>query len=807
MIKNIVNYPKRKVIHTIILLFGLLIIAIIANAAYTCININRDMLRYIREDALGRLNIAKATHDQQIEKLKTISLFAKEQNQNFCTFLDYDNVQAITYMLKSLVTIHDVDFAAIFNEDNMLVTAYPKRPLVLDAKMSELLIGNREDGVSLSQLPVTLVQSMLPPLEHVGNRTICICFRSVIPLLHDTGDQYGHVVLVKMVNGNRNLITHMSRLAEARVTYFDKNRSALLTSFDQPIVPFPENGELSFGKQKFITATQNLLNEKGELTAYLAVAKNHSAYYAQRQKLLTGTLFPFVLTALTSIALFVLLKKRVFNRVQSLSRALRYVSGGKEDMSIRIPIGRKQEEREPSDEVEVMCQDFNQMMEKLEHTYSQMLAARKEVESINLELEERVKDRTAQLFAMYKDLEAEMKGRQLADEQRRTLEKSLEQARKMEAIGNLAGGIAHDFNNILTSVFGFTELALGDVEKGSKMEKSLQEVYAAGKRAKDLVKQILAFARQSDEAVKPVQPSIVIKEVVKFIRSSIPSTIEIKQSIESDAFIMGNPTQIHQIFMNLCTNAAYAMENDGGVLGLNLKEIAIPSDLNRQKVKLKQGHYVEINVSDTGTGISPEIISSIFEPYFTTKGPGEGTGMGLAMVQGIVEAYGGRITVDSELGKGTTFTVYLPTSEKRDTQITIRPESLPTGTERILFVDDEAPIARMGSEILERLGYSVTARTSSIEAMELFRSSPNDFDLVISDMTMPNVTGDQLAVKLMNIRQDIPVILFTGYSTKITEETADELGIKAFSYKPIVMSDLAKTVRKVLDESKAQTLH
>lgn len=382
------------------------------------------------------------------------------------------------------------------------------------------------------------------------------------------------------------------------------------------------------------------------------------------------------------------------------------------------------------------------------------------------------------------------------------MEGQLHQAQKLESIGNLAGGIAHDFNNILSSVIGFTELALDDVEKGTHIEDNLQEIYAAGKRAKDLVKQILAFARQSDEERKPIQVDLIIKEVLQFIRSSIPTTIEIRQNIESESLIMGSSTQTHQILMNLCTNAAYAMENEGGTLEVNLKDITVDRSANWELLGLKIGDYIEIKVSDTGTGIQPEILNKIFDPYFTTKGPGEGTGMGLAMVQGIIESYGGKITFESELGKGTKFTICLPIAKKRSGQDAYVPEQLPTGTERILFVDDEAPIAKMGGQILERLGYSVTTRTSSIEALELFQGRPNDFDLVVTDMTMPNLAGDKLAVELMKIRPDIPVILCTGYSKKISDEIASELGIKAFAYKPVVKVDLAKTVRKVLDEAK-----
>ena len=257
------------------------------------------------------------------------------------------------------------------------------------------------------------------------------------------------------------------------------------------------------------------------------------------------------------------------------------------------------------------------------------------------------------------------------------LKKQLLQAQKMESIGNLAGGIAHDFNNILSSIIGFTELALDETQKGTVLEDSLQEVYSAGKRAKDLVKQILAFARQSDEKRRPIQPGTVAKEVLQLIRSTIPTSIEIRQDINSDSWIFGNVTQLHQVLMNLCTNAAQAMEKLGGVLNVRLKDVFIDKD--ELSIGMKSGDYVEIKVSDTGAGIAPEFIESIFEPYFTTKGPGKGTGMGLAMVKGLVESYIGKITVDSQLGKGATFTLYLPITKKTINPRRVCPRTASTG--------------------------------------------------------------------------------------------------------------------------------
>ena len=381
------------------------------------------------------------------------------------------------------------------------------------------------------------------------------------------------------------------------------------------------------------------------------------------------------------------------------------------------------------------------------------------------------------------------------------LQKRLIQAQKMESFGQLAGGIAHDFNNMLSAIMGYTELALDEAEKRSSIEDYLQEVYAASKRAKDLVAQILAFARQSDEELKPIQVGAIAKEVLKLIRPSTPTSIEIREDFNTDAFILGNAIQVHQIMMNLCTNAAHAMEKDGGVLEICLADIRIEDNPEFSALKLKPGDYVKLTVSDTGTGIPEEILGAIYEPYFTTKSPGEGTGMGLAMVYGIVENHGGRINVQSEVNKGSVFTLYLPVVEECADHPPYESLDLPGGSENILFVDDEASIAEMNKQILEHLGYSVTTRTDSMEALDLFRKMPAFFDLLITDMTMPTMTGDQLATEIMAIRQDLPVILCTGYSRKISEETAFEIGIRALAYKPIIKADLAKTVRQVLDES------
>jgi PAS domain S-box-containing protein len=380
------------------------------------------------------------------------------------------------------------------------------------------------------------------------------------------------------------------------------------------------------------------------------------------------------------------------------------------------------------------------------------------------------------------------------------LEAQLLQAQKMEAIGTLAGGIAHDFNNILTSVLGYTELVLGDVPKGSQAERDLQEVVKAGRRARDLVSQILTFSRQTRHELKPLDPGPIIKEALKLLRASIPTTIEIKQHMaRTEANVLADPTQIHQILINLCTNAAHAMADNGGVLEVTLAKDTVDSVFASRHPDVKAGDYLVLAVSDTGHGIAPAIRDRIFDPFFTTKRRGEGTGMGLAVVQGIVTSCGGAITVSSEIGKGSTFRVFLPCcSGDADREGAVE-VSVPKGNERILFVDDEPSIVAMAERMLARLGYSVKSTTSSVEALSLFRDGSGEFDLVITDLTMPKLTGEQLAAELIRIRRDIPIIVCTGYSKILTEGGITKPGICAVVTKPLIIHDIAKSIRDVLD--------
>jgi PAS domain S-box-containing protein len=392
--------------------------------------------------------------------------------------------------------------------------------------------------------------------------------------------------------------------------------------------------------------------------------------------------------------------------------------------------------------------------------------------------------------------------RKQAEEEKKKLEAQLGQAQKLESIGTLAGGIAHDFNNILAAIIGYTELAMNDISEPIKAGGELKEVLKAGDRAKSLVSQILAFSRQTETKHSPLTLQPIIKESIKMMRSVIPTTIEIRQNLVDSGLVMSDPTQINQIIMNLCTNAVHAMDWTGGVLEVSLKRVSINGDEKTPDLDLPPGHYLKLSVSDTGQGMTPEVMARIFDPYFTTKEVGRGTGLGLSVVHGIVKSHGGVITCRSTYGEGSVFDIYLPEIDTKDESSNPHLERgpLPTGTESILFVDDEPVLIELAKKMIENLGYTVLTRTSSIEALELFRNNPSKFDLVITDMTMPAMTGDKLAQRMMEIRQDIPIILCTGYSEYITEERAKRIGIREFVMKPLVVKELSKTIRKVLDE-------
>ncbi|MFH2092090.1 MAG: ATP-binding protein [Pseudomonadota bacterium] len=416
-----------------------------------------------------------------------------------------------------------------------------------------------------------------------------------------------------------------------------------------------------------------------------------------------------------------------------------------------------------------------------------------------------LKDENGKILATLSSGEDTTDATRMAQEHEQ-LQDQLAQARKMEAIGTLAGGIAHDFNNILYPVIGYTEMAMGDLSKDHPLQEYLNNVLKGALRARELVRQILTFSRKKklDTGVLRIQP--IIKEALKLLRSSIPKNIAIESRIDDQAKpIMGDPTQIYEIIMNLCTNAYHAMETTGGCLTVTLhEEKVLPYDQVRPDVPA--GDYCVICVKDTGQGISKDIMNQIFEPYFTTKQVGKGSGLGLAVIHGIVNSYGGTIHVESQIGRGTTFEVFLPgIKEEVLFSQPEKPVGKKYGKETVLFVDDEEAIVKVGSQALAKRGYTVVGKTDSQQALSAFKAEPDKYDILVTDMTMPEMMGTQLIEKIQRIRPDFPVILCTGFSEQIDQAGADEMGVQGYLTKPVLMDDLSLAIRKILDRKKQVT--
>jgi PAS domain S-box-containing protein len=399
-------------------------------------------------------------------------------------------------------------------------------------------------------------------------------------------------------------------------------------------------------------------------------------------------------------------------------------------------------------------------------------------------------------------LAQDLRQRKKDEEEKSSLQAQLQQAQRLETVGTLAGGIAHDFNNILTAIIGFSQLARRMVPEDHPARQALESSLAAGFRAKDLVKQLLSFSRQGSQERTPLQVTFILKETVKLLRATIPTTIDIQQKIEPDSWhILADPSQLHQLIMNLCANASQAMEN-GGTLAISLANAELTSSDIEVSGELPPGRYVRILISDTGEGIDPAIMHRIFDPFFTTKDIDKGSGLGLAVVHGIVKAHGGDILVSSQLGKGTTFTIFLPACEEEEEvdQENIQPQTAQGGGERILVIDDEEPLAHLARKSLTNFGYQVVATSSSEEALDIFRASPDIFDLVVTDYAMPKMNGRQLSAEIRSLRKEIPIILSTGYNQEISNQEEKQIGFSRILLKPYTQEELARQIQEVLKD-------
>ncbi len=486
-----------------------------------------------------------------------------------------------------------------------------------------------------------------------------------------------------------------------------------------------------------------------------------------------------------AVLLCVLIDRLLLSR---LIGRLGRVSGGLE----RIQRSGSLSERldaDGSDEITTLVQEANRLLASVE-------ASHQALERANAEMQQRVAERTAALADANAALEADIAERIKAEQEREQLREQLVRAQKMEAVGTLAGGIAHDFNNILTGILGYSQLLGSGLKRGSLEETNLKQIVAAAERAAALVKKILAFSRQTPGERRLVTVSQVAGEALSLLRAGLPAGIEIRCQVETDDDVVkADPTQLHQVFMNLGTNAGHAMGSQGGVLDVRIEL----SKVSNAYLELVPGEYVLITVKDTGCGMSPEVISRIFDPFFSTKPVNEGTGLGLAVVHGIVLDHGGSIDVNSRAGGGTTFRIWLPAARSKADAPALAPSAPLKGSERILLVDDEEIVRAVLEKGLQRLGYRVTAESSGLAALARFQAAPDDFDLVITDQTMPQMSGLQLAAALRKVREDLPVILATGYSPEVSGRDAAGLGLAGIVGKPMHFTELTQIMRRALN--------
>ena len=788
---------RKGIIYNIILLFGLLIAAIIGNAVYSTFEANKNASHNTYEDLNAKLNIISSIQDNEIDKLGIISGIVIEQRQLYCDFLDYDNVAAITSMLKTLASIHDLDLVFIFDEYGDLLTTYPKGIETRKRSIYNTLISDRKERVDVEKMSAAIVAQQIPEFKLGSNDDHILCFKSVIHLLSDVGDIYAYVVLLKLINGNKKLAEQMADIAEAEIVYYDQDGNTVLTSFKEPKIPYPTESTISLQGETYFVSTRGIKDFAGQAVGNLALALDNKPFFEQRMRLLLSNLLPLLVAAIISISLFVLLKVRVFNRINQLIAALRDVRRGEGDLSIRLRTTPEEMKRGHPDEMEQIFIEFNHMMDKLEDTHAQMIAARKGIEEVNRELEKRVEERTLQLMEINENLELKIEERNRAEGERARLETQLQQAQKMEAIGTLAGGIAHDFNNLLMAIQGRTSIMLMNKDSSHPDFGHLRGIEDHVENAADLTMQLLGFARGGKYEVRPTDINEVIKKQNRMFGRT-KKEITIRGKYEKDLWsVEVDRGQIEQVLLNLYVNAWQAMPG-GGDLYLETENVTLDENYVKP-FSIEPGRYVKISVTDTGVGMDKATQERIFEPFFTTKEMGRGTGLGLASVYGIIKNHGGFINVYSEKGEGATFNIYLPASEREVIEEKKPAGDTLRGTETVLFVDDEDMIIEVAEELLEQLGYKVLTARSGKEAIETYEKNKEQIDIAILDMIMPDMSGGETYDKLKEINPDIKVLLASGYSLNGAATEILDRGCNGFIQKPAKMRELSQKLREILD--------
>lgn len=526
---------------------------------------------------------------------------------------------------------------------------------------------------------------------------------------------------------------------------------------------------MTIAKKKYYQGKYDFTDSKGIPVGAITASLSKENETLEIRRVLLVTIAISLLAISATFVITIILSRKTILSINNLTRTTSAIANG----NLQEPIDTR-----GKDELGVLAKSFVKMQQSIND----------QLNELNNEITER------------KQAEKALRDR---EKEKASLEKQLNQAQKMEAIGTLAGGIAHDFNNILSVILGYSDMLKRRLEKDASSSKSLDQIIKAGNRAKNLVSQILAFSRKNSKELIIIQPDLIVKETLELLHATIPSTIKITHIIQKCGQVIADPTQLHQVVLNLCTNAYHAMRETNGELTISLKSIQLEnSEIKTLSLPLQPGSYIELKVSDTGHGMDQITQLKIFDPYFTTKAQGDGTGLGLAVVHGVIKSFNGHISVNSMLGKGTTFSVYLPQVEEGSILNEEKyPQPIPTGTEHILLVDDDKSVLQIEREMLEGLGYRVTSTDNSPTALELFQQKPGIFSLVITDMTMPDMNGVELIAKLRNIQHDIPIILCSGFSELVDDIKAKNIGINKYLMKPVLLKDIAEAVRETIDET------
>ena len=1017
------SHSHQSIIAKIGVLFAILILVIIGNGIYSLYRENQDAYRYIQTDIDRTANRIKTLLGNEQEKLDVIASIIKDNQLTIVDYMDYDMIRPIKVMLQTISSKHNVEMLFLFDEDRKLLTTNSFNEYTSAAGLPEQLLQTSDEKAVLASIPSEFIAPHFQGITQAFYDQNILCAASTVFLTHDLGNVYGYVVLLKPIAGNEVLLNRLQKFFQPELVIFNTNGQPVLSTFDTgpETLPFPDSKDYTVDGQPYLVDTRDIPGVDGKTVATLMVAFDKNTFFQQRNRLLLNIVPPFLATILIAVAFFLLLKTRVIDKINDLRNLLRSVATGQGDLSSRLEGISDKNDPSSLDEVQLMCRDFNQMMDMLESTFkkteqqSELLTRQKDemtslyeehrlildsagegiyginnqgettfVNKATLSMtgfkeEEFVGQNPHQLIhhsradgtllpfekcpvhgpitknlvirihedlfwrkdgsnfpvefvcspivqngvthgavVVFTDITERIEANKRIDEEKafsdavvnsipggffvfdeklrmikwnrkletitgysskelgalsifdffspdhrdhlenalqrlsdqgaitietvarkkdgpeipfflsaclvnidhknliiaigldiseqKSIEAELRQVQKMEAIGTLAGGIAHDFNNILSPILGYAEIGEMTLPEDHEFYPHLTAIHDAANRAKNLVQQILTFSRVREHKIAPMIAQPIIKESLKFLRSSLPTTITIHEQINPDCgSILADPTQIHQVMMNLCTNAFHAMEAKGGTLLISLESIDLSEPDRKKYNNLPAGPYLCLTVADTGEGIDPEVVDRMFEPFFTTKTEGRGTGMGLAVVHGIIKSYGGTILVESLPGHGATFTILIPHTEM-DIQETDHDsfDTIQGGTEHIMLVDDQEFVAGIENKLLSALGYKVSVFLSSREALEAFSKDPNSYDLVLTDQTMPDITGNVLAERLLEIRPDIPIVLCSGNDTFSPAINLKEIGIRHFIMKPLEIARVAHLLRTILDD---RTVH